>query len=197
MNKNMWRRLENSVSPQDSITGGCVHEAAHAVVAMALGLGVTKIWTDIENTPHSLPDGETRAGGSCHFDSIHCVHVGAIAVYAGPIANGKILRHHGYSETVASAVESMCASTDNQVVCDWMRDEKFVWPRQARIDAERFVSDPVVWDTILRVAGALLPKGELTPDELAGIVGDASKLTDLDYWKPDYEELKWTKETSS
>lgn len=129
----------------------CLHEAAHAVIARALAIEVTRA--------HGVDDRTAREGGAVSTHGGNAQHV-AVYLAAGPIAHARALREMGYEHPLTgAAAEMLCGQGDHQRIAQLPGEGYVLWRRQADRDAATMLDEAPVWQAVEDVATALAAAG--------------------------------------
>ena len=147
------------ITDQDWFWALCVHEAAHAVIARALAIEVTRA--------HVVDNRSAYEGGRVATHGGNAQHL-AVYLAAGPIAHARVLREMGYDHPLTSvSAEMLCGQDDHQRIGQLLGEGYVLWRRQADIDAAAMLAQAPVWQAIENVATALADAGPEGLDHLA------------------------------
>jgi hypothetical protein len=149
-------RLAQRERDPDYTRACAVHEAGHAVVALALGVGVERVALGVGCAPEN--DGETETHGGDLRARIAVDLAGALAV--GTLCGGHVPRQL----RLAACEDYRMARQDAR------RIDPHAWPYYYR-DAERRAARILRrhWPAVLALGRALLQTGRLTGDEARAI----------------------------
>lgn len=152
-----------------------VHEAAHAVTAIAMGITVTGA--------HVATSRTDPVGGEVNLQDNVDVQALAVFYVAGPLAHGRRIKELGYDGLTQAAVETLAGQGDEKKITDHLHRGYVSWRSQAQRDAEAILGSRRVWKATLDLGEELAARGRMTGEEIAKVVG-SKKLTDHQVWLP-------------
>jgi hypothetical protein len=143
-----------------------LHEAAHCVVAVALGVAVDRVVID-----------GTGSGGMCHLGGEYDPRKEGVVYWAGALAEARDRQGSPYvyeHSWVLAAEDLLIARGDGELIDRAIRDG---WPGATRAErdlrrrelcgrAMALLSLPPVWAAVGRIAEALATRGRLSGEEV-------------------------------
>lgn len=152
-----------------------VHEAAHAVVGVALGLQLTRLWVAADREIVGEA-GEAQLSGTAD------AQVWALWLLAGPAAQVRWLAGEGYTHTaLANNIATVMGQGDEAVIAGYREGGFTIGVGEAQHDVARILDNREVWAAVLRVADRLVTRGELLPADAVGAMG---RLPTVTVWLP-------------
>lgn len=168
-------QYQDLITDEHWLTAKAAHEAAHAVVAMAMGIVVTDAYVATSRTD--------PLGGEVNLQSNVDVQALAVFYVAGPLAHGRRIKELGYSGLTQAAVETLAGQGDEKKITEHLHRGYVSWRSQAQRDAEAILGSRRVWKAILDLGEELAARGRMTGEEIAKVVGNG-KLADHQVWLP-------------
>lgn len=168
-------QYQDLITDEHWLNAKAVHEAAHAVVAMAMGIAVIDAHVTTSRTD--------ALGGAVELHDHNDPQKIAVFYMAGPLAHGRRIKELGYSGLTQAAVETLLGQGDEKKITENLRRGYISWRSQAQRDAETILGYPRVWKAVLRLGEELAARGRMTGEEITKVVG-AKKLTHHQVWTP-------------
>lgn len=168
-------KYQDLITDDHWLNAKAVHEAAHAVVAIAMGIVVTDA--------HVATSRTDPLGGEVNLQNNVDVQALAVFYVAGPLAHGRRIKELGYDGLTQAAVETLAGQGDEKKITDHLHRGYVSWRSQAQRDAEAILGSRRVWKAILDLGEELAARGRMTGEEIAKVVG-SKKLTDHQVWLP-------------
>ncbi|WP_433701769.1 hypothetical protein [Nocardiopsis sp. CA-288880] len=166
---------QDKVSDTDWATTRAIHEAAHAVIGMIVGLTLKEVW--VKTGRHG------GVGGEARFDPGPPQAL-AVHLTAGPMAQARAVAELGYEPLVQAAVEGLAGQGDRATITTRLAEGHVIWRSQAQRDAQALLDSPEVWGVICSVGRALVGEGRLSGADVRAVIGEPCDLTRHRIWLP-------------
>nr|WSW49844.1 hypothetical protein OG296_43300 [Streptomyces sp. NBC_01001] len=146
-----------------------IHEAAHSVLAFALGLTPQRLTLAAEGEQPDIGGGYIAAGDP-ERQYPH-QHIAVMTLGAGP-AQARHLHAAGYTHPeLRSCVTEFAAAGDVRQIEQRIAENWLIDRAQARVDAKKILTHPVAAAAVEVLAGQLVAERDLDAGQIAGMIG--------------------------
>ncbi|MEU0236758.1 hypothetical protein ABZ234_03640 [Nocardiopsis sp. NPDC006198] len=166
---------QDKITDEDWATTRAVHEAAHAVIGMIVGLTLKEVWVETGR--------RATVGGEARFEP-GVPQALAVHLMAGPMAQAKAVAERGYDPLVQASVESLAGQGDHATINTRLAEGHVIWLSQAQRDAQALLDSPEVWQAICSASRALANKERLSGADVRALIGEPRDLTCHRAWLP-------------